>query len=68
MNHSNQTSTLSRREALKRTLLGSVVVCSVSSVGHSKATTVPSAEPHQPFIPENDYPFFGGPVPDGYAQ
>ncbi len=28
--------------------------------------TAPQAEPEPGFVPENDYPFFGGELPEGY--
>lgn len=55
---------LTRREALLGALTGAVAMSLASS-----AIAIPetlSAPPALDFVPENDYPFFGGAVPDAY--
>ncbi len=57
--------TLTRREALLNALKGTVAAAAATPVivqaGHES-----SAQAEAPFVPENDYPFFGGATPEEY--
>jgi hypothetical protein len=66
MSHSDQR-TLTRREAL----LGTLKATLVSSLGLpavADASPAPVPVPEPDFVPENDYPFFGGELPEGYRS
>ena len=53
--------TLTRREALLNALKGTVAAAVAAPV------IVQAAPPSQPeFVPENDYSFFGGELPEAY--
>lgn len=72
MNHSTTTDApeaaapfLTRREALLQALKGAVVAAVAAPMIVEAAPEVP-AKAETPFVPENDYPFFGGEVPEGY--
>lgn len=60
----HEDSTLSRRTALKRALHGALAAAALAPA--ASAATPPSPEPE--FVPENDYPFFGGELPEGFAE
>lgn len=64
MNHPDKTP-ITRRDALRETLMvavaGTLVLPPRAEAGPSP---VPQTEAE--FIPENDYPFFGGELPEGY--
>lgn len=49
--------TLTRREALLKTLKGAAAAVLALPMG--TAASEPSCPPRAEFIPENDYPFFG---------
>jgi hypothetical protein len=57
--------TLTRREALLGTLKGAVVA-SLALPVFTEAALLPAVAPEPEFVPENDYPFFGG-EPDSVA-
>ena len=59
----HEDSTLSRRTALKRALHGALAAALAPA---ASAATPPPPEPE--FVPENDYPFFGGELPEGFAE
>jgi hypothetical protein len=54
-----------RREALLETLK-TVVATSLTLPAVSVASGVEPLESEPGFVPENDYPFFGGELPEGY--
>lgn len=56
---------LTRRETLLQALKGAVVAAVAAPMIVEAAPEVP-AKAETPFVPENDYPFFGGEVPEGY--
>jgi hypothetical protein len=57
---------LTRREALLDTLKTAVVgTLALPLVAEANPSSAPAAEPE--FVPENDYPFFGGELPEGYG-
>lgn len=56
---------LSRREALLDTLK-TAVITSLALPAVADASPVPPPAPEPDFVPENDYPFFGGELPEGY--
>lgn len=64
MNHPDKTP-LTRREALIDTLKATLVT-SLALPAVADATTAPTPGQETEFEPENDYPFFGGELPDGY--
>jgi hypothetical protein len=57
--------TITRREALINALKGTVAVAVAAPV-IAQATPEAPAQAEATFAPENDYPFFGGEVPEGY--
>ena len=57
--------TLTRREALLNALKGTVVAAVATPIIVQAAPEAP-AQAETTFVPENDYPFFGGEVPEGY--
>lgn len=59
MTPSNPTSPLSRRQALKRTFVGSLVAGGFTAFEKTEANAPPLAHEPAPFVPENDYPYFG---------
>lgn len=56
---------LTRREALLDTLKATLVT-SLALPAVADASPVPTPAPEPDFVPENDYPFFGGELPEGY--
>lgn len=64
MNQSNKT-LFTRREALIDTLTAALVT-SLALPAAADASPLPAAAPEPEFVPENDYPFFGGDLPQGY--
>lgn len=56
---------LTRREALLNALKGTVAAAVAATV-IVQAAPETSAKAEAAFIPENDYPFFGGEVAQGY--
>jgi hypothetical protein len=64
MNHPDKTP-LTRREALLDTLKATLVT-SLTLPAMADASPVPPPAPEPEFVPENDYPFFGGELPEGY--
>lgn len=54
-----------RRETLLNALKGTFVAAVAAPVIVEAAPEVP-AKAETTFVPENDYPFFGGEVPEGY--
>ncbi len=58
--------TLSRREALLNALKGTVAAAVATPVIVQAAPVAATAPPDPEFVPENDYPFFGGETPEGY--
>lgn len=65
MNTTTESNPLSRREAMLRALK-SAVTAAVASPVIVQAAPKDLAEPETAFVPENDYPFFGSEVPEGY--
>ena len=64
MNHPDKTP-LTRREALLDTLK-TAVITSLTLPALADAAPAPPAAPEPEFVPENDYPFFGGELPVGF--
>lgn len=64
---SSTPATLTRRDALVRVLTGTVVaaVATPALTGSAPPPAMLTA-PAQEFVPENDYPFFGGEPPAGW--
>jgi len=60
-----ESTTLTRREALLNALKGTVAAAVAAPV-IVQSTPDDSAKAEATFVPENDYPFFGGKVPEGY--
>jgi len=56
---------LTRRKALINTLTAALVT-SLALPAAADASPLPAAAPEPEFVPENDYPFFGGDLPQGY--
>ena len=56
-----------RREALLDTFKASLVTLLAPPVV-ADAAPAPCPEPEPEFVPENDYPFFGGELPEGYGS
>lgn len=56
---------LTRREALIDTLKATLVT-SLALPAVADAAPAPPPAPEPEFVPENDYPFFGGELPEGY--
>jgi hypothetical protein len=54
-------SEITRRDALMRALKGSVAAAAIAPA-ITRASTAPTL-PEPEFVPENDYPFFGGELP-----
>ena len=61
-----ESNTLTRREALLSALKGTVAAAVAAPVIVQAAPQVPVAPTEAEFVPENDYPFFGGEVPEAY--
>lgn len=59
---------LTRRDALMRALKGTVAAAVAAPVIVQAAPPTPAPQPEPEFVPENDYPFFGGDVPEGYRE
>ena len=59
-----ESNTLSRREALMRALKSAVTAAVVAPIIVEASPSAPDTE----FVPENDYPFFGGEIPEGYRS
>lgn len=66
MNTTPESHSLSRREAMLRALKGAVTAAVVAPVIVQAAPPFPGVPTEPEFVPENDYPFFGGEVPEGY--
>ncbi|MBL9154546.1 MAG: hypothetical protein JNK37_18860 [Verrucomicrobiales bacterium] len=64
--NTTQESPLTRRETLIGTFNAAVVITSLTLPAMADASPVPCPAPEPEFVPENDYPFFGGELPDGY--
>ncbi len=64
MNHPDKT-LFTRREVLLDTLKATLVT-SLALPVVADASPVPPPAPEHEFVPENDYPFFGGELPEGY--
>lgn len=64
MNTPNETH-LTRREAMFTALKSAVTAAVAAPVIVAQAAPTPAA-PEPEYVPENDYPFFGGEVPEGY--
>ena len=58
--------TLTRRDALKRAFKGSFATAVATPVILQAAPPAPAPPPE--FVPENDYPFFGGELPEGFSD
>lgn len=56
---------LTRREALLDTLKATLLT-TLAMPGVTDASPVPAPAQEAEFVPENDYPFFGGELPEGY--
>lgn len=56
---------LTRREALLNALKGTVAAAVATPI-IVQAAPESSAQAEAAFVPENDYPFFGGKTPEGY--
>lgn len=56
---------ISRRNALLGALKSSVATVLLVPAAAS-AERAAAAKPEVPYLPENDYPFFGGEPPEGY--
>lgn len=64
MNHPDKTP-FTRREALLDTFTTALVgMLALPLAAVASPSPAPAAEPE--FVPENDYPFFGGELPEGY--
>lgn len=57
---------LTRREAFLKAVKGTVAAAVAAPVIVQVASGAPTPSPETEFVPENDYPFFGGDVPEGY--
>ena len=64
MNYPDKTP-LTRRTALVDTLKATFVT-SLTLPVVADASPIPDPAPEPGFVPENDYPFFGGELPEGY--
>ena len=60
-----ESTNLTRREALLNALKGTVAAAVATPIIVQAAPEAP-AQAETTFVPENDYPFFGGEVPEGY--
>lgn len=60
-----QPTNLTRREALLNALKGTVAAAVATPIIVQAAPESPS-QVEVTFVPENDYPFFGAEVPEGY--
>lgn len=67
-NSTLQNQALTRREALFNALKGTVAAAVVTPVLAQATPSTPPVAPEPEFVPENDYPFFGGEVPEGYSN
>ena len=67
MNTPTESNSLTRRGALLAAFKSAITaaVAAPLIVQAAPATPAPAA-PEPEFVPENDYPFFGGEMPDGY--
>ena len=61
-----ESNTLTRREALLNALKGTIVAAVATPIIVQAAPVSPTSSPEPEFVPENDYPFFGGDLPEGY--
>lgn len=59
---------LTRRDALKRALHGALATAAIAPAIGRASTSLPAPAQEPEFVPENDYPFFGGEVPDAYSD
>lgn len=64
MNPPDKTS-FTRREALRETLMVAVAGTLILPLA-VEAGPLPAPQPEAEYVPENDYPFFGGELPEGY--
>lgn len=62
-----ESNNLTRREALLSALKGTVAAAVAAPIT-VQAAPESSSQAEDAFVPENDYPFFGGEVPEGYCQ
>lgn len=60
-----ESTNLTRRKALLSALKGTVAAAAATPI-IVKAASEPSAQAETAFVPENDYPFFGGEVAKGF--
>ena len=60
----NESNTLTRREALFDAIKGVAMFTVVAPIIVEASPSAPDPE----FVPENDYPFFGGEIPEGYRS
>ena len=56
---------LTRREALLNAFKGALAAAAAAPL-MAQAAPEEAAKAAATFVPENDYPFFGGEVPEGY--
>ena len=61
-----QLNTLTRREALFQTFKGAAAVALTAPVIAEAESKAPIQLSEPEFVPDNDYPFFGGDLPEGY--
>ena len=61
-----ESNTLTRREALLSALKGTVATAVVVPVAAEGAQSASAPQTEPAFVLENDYPFFGGKLPEGY--
>ncbi len=66
MNTTTESHSLSRREAMLRALKGAVTAAVAAPFIVQAVPQVPAAPIGPEFVLENDYPFFGGEMPDAY--
>jgi hypothetical protein len=59
---------LTRRDALLRALKGTVAAAVAAPAIVQAAPPTPAPPPEPEFVPENDYPFFGGDLPEAYRE
>lgn len=61
-----ESTTLTRREALLNVLKGTVAVALTAPLIAEAESKAPIQPSESAFEPDNDYPFFGGDLPEGY--
>ena len=66
LNMNPEPNSISRRDALKCALQGALVTAALIPAVADASTSEPAPTRPPVFIPENDYPFFGGEVPEAY--